>query len=76
MQDMHLSKPIKLYSMKSDPSYIQILKNHSGGWGTPGKNEDYDKTICVTNIWSNLNEGMQVKGANLSVFGNMWSLEH
>lgn len=29
----------------------------------------------LTDIWSNLNEGMWVKDADLSIFGNMWSLE-
>lgn len=75
MQDMHLSKPIKLYSMKSDPYCIQISKNHSRGWGAPRNDDDYDKTICVPNVWSNLSEGMRLKGADLSIFGNMWSIK-
>lgn len=43
---------------KEWPLITQILKNHLRGGGTPGKNADYDKRICVTNMWSNLSEGM------------------
>lgn len=70
---MHLSKPIKQHA-ESPLMYTDILKNCLGGWGDPGKNADYDMRICYKYMtqpewrygWN---------GADLNIFGNVWSPE-
>ena len=49
---------------------MHIKQNHLGGQEIPGWKADYDKPICIRNVWNNLTEVGGGKGFDLNNFGN------
>ena len=69
-------KPVEIYSRKSKPYVMQILKNYLGGQVISRWNVDVkQKNINVLQMYETISlKGLEDEDANLSPFVDEWSL--